>query len=200
MTLERPMFPPTDKTRRHFLSVAAAAIPAAVSTAAMAARPSLASPHDDSALLALEEQYFEQKELADSYTDEIIRLSAIWQAESERLYQEALREEVRAGKYLTPQERWDLVTKIPECVEHDRLCKLQGVHLAKMEALVKRIWATSALTPEGRRAKVLVALSLLPSDWQQVDDNTDYGIRETRQLLVEFVGGEPGEQMRDQFA
>jgi len=25
-------------------------------------------------------------------------------------------------------------------------------------------------------------------------------IREARQLLIEFVGGEPGEQLRDQFA
>jgi hypothetical protein len=56
-----------------------------------------------------------------------------------------------------------------------------------------------ALTPEGRRAKVLVAHNLLPSDWR-VAGNADCGIHETRQLLIEFVGGEPAEQLRDQFA
>ncbi|MEH2627084.1 hypothetical protein V1292_005139 [Bradyrhizobium sp. AZCC 1719] len=152
---------------------------------------------DDSVLLKLEEQFFEQYELGTAYHDEILKLSEIWQAESERLYKEALSREVQAGTYLTPQERWDLVTKIPECVEHNRLCKLQDVHFGKMEDLVKQMWAIPAQTPEGRRAKVMVALRLLPAEWREVD--ADYGIRETRQLLIEFVGGEPGAQLRDQF-
>ena len=42
-------------------------------------------------------------------------------------------------------------------------------------------------------------LRILPDAWRELDENTDYGIRETRQLLIEFIGGEPGEQMRDQF-
>ena len=66
-----------------------------------------------------------------------------------------------------------------------------------MDTIVKQMWAMPARTPEGRRSKVLVALNLLPGDWRHVDENTDYGIRETRQLLIEFIGGEPGEQMRD---
>lgn len=33
-----------------------------------------------------------------------------------------------------------------------------------------------------------------------MDDMTPYGIIEARQLLIEFIGGEPGEQMRDTFA
>jgi hypothetical protein len=89
---------------------------------------------------------------------------------------------------------------MPECIEHNRLCKLQDTHFAEMEALVKQLWATPAQTPEGRRAKVLVALRLLPDRWREVDEEADYGIRETRQLLIEFVGGEPGAQLRDQFA
>ena len=112
--------------RRDFL-----ALTAAVATAAMAARPALASPPDDSALLALEEQIFEQYELATAYHDEICRLSDIWQAESKRLYEEALSRELQTGKYLTPEERWDLVTAMPECIEHNRLCKLQDVHLCE---------------------------------------------------------------------
>jgi hypothetical protein len=180
--------------RRDFLALAAAA-----ASTVIAAQQALAVPQDDSALLAMEEQYFEQKELAASYDDEIIRLSAIWTAEGNRLYEETLRKQAQGEAFLTPRERWDIVAKIPECVEHDRLCSMQGVHLSKMEELVKQIWATPALTPEGRRAKVLVALNLLPSDWR-VAGSADYGIHETRQLLIEFVGGDAGEQLRDQFA
>jgi hypothetical protein len=55
-------------------------------------------------------------------------------------------------------------------------------------------------TPEGRRAKVLVALRLLPDAWREEDEKADYGVRKARQLLIEFVGGEPGEQLRDQLA
>ena len=116
------------------------------------------------------------------------------------MYQEALLREVQAGTYLTPEERWALVSKTPESREHDRLCSLRDIHLVKMEALVKQMWATPALTPEGRRAKVLVALRLLPDAWREVDEKADYGVRKARQLLIEFVGGEPGEQLRDQLA
>ena len=69
-----------------------------------------------------------------------------------------------------------------------------------MDALVEQMWAIPALTPEGRRAKVLVALRLLPDDWRAVDKSADYGVRETRQLLIELVGGDAGAQLRDQFA
>jgi hypothetical protein len=63
--------------RRDFLALTAAAC-----TAAMAARPALASPPDDGALLSLEEQIFEQWRKARSLDDEIIRLVAIRQAEN----------------------------------------------------------------------------------------------------------------------
>ena len=81
-----------------------------------------------------------------------------------------------------------------------RLCRLQGAHFAKMDALVEQMLAIPALTPEGRRAKVLVALRLLPPIWREVDEKTDYGILEARRLLIELVGGEPGAQLREQFA
>jgi hypothetical protein len=104
--------------RRDFLTFTAA-----VATVAMAARPALASPADDSALLKLEEQIFEQYWAATAYDDEILRLGEIWHAESERLYKEALSREVQSGNYLTPEERWDIVTNIPECIEHSRLMR-----------------------------------------------------------------------------
>jgi hypothetical protein len=87
-----------------------------------------------------------------------------------------------------------------ESIEHNRLCWLREIHFVKMNARVKLMWATPARTPEGRRAKVLVALRLWPDHWRSADEKTDYGVLETRQLLIEFVGGEPGEQLRDQFA
>ena len=122
--------------RRDFL-----ALTAAVATAVMATRPALASQPDDSALLALEEKFFEQQELAQSLQPEINRLSDIWLSESERLYNEALSREFDAGTYLTPEERWDLVTTASECVEHNRLCKQQDVHYANMGDIVREMRA-----------------------------------------------------------
>jgi hypothetical protein len=60
------------------------------------------------------------------------------------------------------------------------------------------MWTTPARTPEGRRAKVLVLLGcIMPGDWREVE--ADWGVKEARDLLIEFVGGEPAEQLRDQF-
>ena len=157
----------------------------------------VACPPDDRALLALEEQFFEQQELATAHDDKMEQLAAIWQAESERLYHATLQPDGSCS--LTRDERWNLVRQMPEAQEHDRLCLLQEAHYVKMGALVKEMWAIPALTPEGRRSKVLVALNLLPSNWRVVDEDADYGIREARQLLIDLIGGEPGEQLRDQF-
>jgi hypothetical protein len=121
-----------NSTRRAFLSNAAGV--AAGATAALVATKAVALPAEDGALLKLEENY-----------DEIFKLSEIWHAESYRMYQEALLREVQAGTYLTPEERWALVSKTPESREHDRLCSLRDFHLVKMEALVKQMWATPAL-------------------------------------------------------
>ena len=88
---------------------------------------------------------------------------------------------------------------MPELIEHNRLCKLQDVHFAKMDDLVKQMWAIPALTPEGRRAKVLVALRMLPDHGREDDGNTDYAELMGRNLLIEFIGGEPGAMLRDQF-
>ena len=74
-----------DTRRRDFLLLTAAAC-----TAAMAARPALASPPDDSALLVLEEQIFEQHNAATALDDEIVRLSDIWQTESQQLWEKSI--------------------------------------------------------------------------------------------------------------
>jgi hypothetical protein len=70
-----------------------------------------------------------------------------------------------------------------------------------MEALIKQMYATPAHTAEGRPAKVMVLLGvILGEDWRDHDDETDYPQLMARRLLIEFIGGEPGEQLRDQFA
>ena len=135
-----------DTRRRDFLLLTAAAC-----IAAMAARPALARPPGDSALLVLEEQIFEQHNAATALDDEIVRLSDIWQTESQQLWEKS----TSGYCALSPQERWDFIAAMPECVEHNSLCRLQDTHFVKMEALVREMWAIPALTPEGRRAKVL---------------------------------------------
>jgi hypothetical protein len=170
--------------RRDFLTLTAAAATAAMAPlglkeagANQRMQPVLASPPDDSALLALEEQIFEQHDGAAQYDDEIFRLYEIWTAEAQRLYDEALAQEIRNESYLTPKQRWQVVTdEIPECREHDRLCSLQEPFYSRREALIQQMFATPAHTAQGRRAKLLVLLSCIMGDhWQCRDEETDYG-------------------------
>jgi hypothetical protein len=189
---------PVDPTRRRFLSQAAGV--AVGATAAVVATKAVAAS-DDSALVKLEEQIFEQYEGATAYDAEIIRLSEIWTTESHRLYEEALSLEKQTGKYLSAQERWALVTDMEESREHSRLCKLQDPFYAKMDALVMQMFATPHTTAEGRRAKATVLLGvIMGDDWKRVDVETDYPELMARKLLIEFIGGEPAEQLRDQFS
>jgi hypothetical protein len=191
MTIERPMFPPRDSSRRGFLTVAAGGAVAAVATKAVAL------PIDDSELLKLEEQIFEQYEGAAAFNDEIYRLHRIWTHEAVRLEREA-----REGRCtLTPDERWALVGDMPESKEHTRLAKLQEPFDERMGALIKQMWAIPAQTEEGRRAKASVLLfCMMGPDWQETDEEADWAVHHARALLIEFVGGEPGKMLRDEFA
>jgi hypothetical protein len=208
MTIERP-----DPARRRFLAVAAAASAVSAGSLAVAAMPPVSesvgasdafpcrAPQDDRRLLELEEQIFEQYEGACAFDAEIMRLSEIWTAESRRLYEESLSKEMETGTYLTPQARWALVTDMPECREHSRLTKLQDPFYKRMDALVKVMFATPAHTAEGRRAKATVLLGcIMGDDWRRPDAQTDYPEMMARKLLIEFIGGEPGEVLRAQFA
>ena len=40
----------------------------------------------------------------------------------------------------------------------------------------------------------------MPSGWCEIDREADYEIEQARKLLFEFVGGEPGQELREQFA
>jgi len=181
-----------DPTRRHLLTIAAGgAVAAAVATKAVAL------PLDDSELLKLEEQIFEQYEGATAFNDEIYRLHRIWVDAAACLEQEA-----REGRCtLTPDERWALVGEMPECKEHTRLAKLQEPFDWRMDALIRQMFAIPARTEEGRRAKAAVVIfCMMGADWQETEEETDWAVRHARALLIEFVGGEPGQRLRDQFA
>jgi len=180
-------------SRRRFLAITAAASSLAVATMPAAASQSL----DDSELLQLEKEIFAARDAAKVYDDEVIRVWEIVQAEMERLDNE-----VAAGRsYLTQMQRWALVTAMPESKEYERLADLQQPHQTRQDALTTQLFSTPAQTEEGRAAKVAVLLgTLMDDDWLYCDDNSDYPIRLARQLLIEFVGGKPGEQLRSQFA
>jgi hypothetical protein len=90
---------------------------------------------------------------------------------------------------------------MPERIESTRLIDLQDAFYSRMDALVKQMFATPAHTAEGRRAKATVLLDvIMGDDWRRADEETDYPQMMARRLLIEFVGGEPAAQLRDQFA
>jgi hypothetical protein len=94
-----------------------------------------------------------------------------------------------------------MVTDLPACIEHNRLSNLQAPFYQRMEALIEQMFATPAHTAEGRRAKVSVLLGcILGNEWRGVDETTEWPELMARNLLIEFIGGEPGEMLRDQFA
>jgi hypothetical protein len=70
------------------------------------------------------------------------------------------------------------------------------------DVLIKQMFAIPAHTADGRRAKVTVLFTcIMPSEWRtETDKDADYEIEMARKLLIEFIGGEPGKMLRDQFA
>ena len=188
-----------DASRRRFIAVAAAASAVSAYALAAAAMPIDAARTcslDDSRLVELEEMIFEYDDAAGAFDSENIRNSNIWQAEYKRLA-----DEVDAGRStLTKDEIWAIVVETPASKEHDRISKIQNELYAKSEPLIAELFATPALTSEGRRAKAMVLIGvIMDRDWQRADAETDYPEQMARNLLIEFVGGEPGEMLRGQF-
>jgi hypothetical protein len=181
-----------------------------VSTAAMASAATAVSaspterPSADAALLEMEERIFEHKEAAQAINPELDRLRAIWEGESLRLFDEAralVGDVVETEDQL--RQRYAQVDAMPECTEHKRLLDLQDTHWDSADELVSRMWALPAQTPEGRRSKLLVLLGYIMDEfWRHQDDHhkTSYEIKRARDLMIEFVGGEPSAQLRDQFS
>jgi len=66
--------------------------------------------------------------------------------------------------------------------------------------LMQQMWPIKAQTADGRAAKVSILLScVMPHEWLDADGEAEWEIRTARQLLFEFVGGEPGDELREQF-
>jgi hypothetical protein len=180
-----------------------------VAGASVVAVPTIAqaAPDVDAELLELEERIFEHHAAAKGYNTEIERLGAIVKSEERRLYDEALAAEIQSARldhYLTPDERWSSVrsalSAMPESRELRRLIDLQDVQWYAMDTLQQKMWTMPAHGPEGRRSKVLVLLgTVLDEDWRHTDDLTEFSVLQARNLLIEFIGGEPGKQLRDQF-
>jgi len=134
------------------------------------------------------------QEAIDTLKPEIFRLFEIWSGEAKRLY--ALRGECK----LTSEERWAAVTAMPEAKEHSRLVGEQWPHYEALDKLINQMWAIPAQTPEGKAAKIMVLIcSVMGDDWHEHDGEADADILRARALMIELVGGEPAQQLRDQF-
>jgi hypothetical protein len=151
----------------------------------------------DAELLGLYERImFDLYEKAHEHDDEMIRLQEIWHDELRRL--RLLRLTGKSSR--SEAEDWKLVADMPESHEHTRLVKLTGP-FHEMEVLIERMMVIPAQTSAGRAAKVDVLLScLMGDDWVAPNDEAEYDIRTARNLIFEFVGGEPAEELRQQFA
>jgi hypothetical protein len=152
--------------------------------------------HPDARLFELE-KIFEHKEAIGALQPETDRLDDIWTKENHRLHDEY--EATRTGPNF--EQRKSIVDAMPEFKECMRLRGLQNTHDEAANDLVQQMWEIKAQTPEGRRAKVLVLLGYVmeEDEWRRVFDGA-FDVTRARDLLIEFVGGEPAEQLRDQFA
>jgi hypothetical protein len=169
-----------------------------VSAASISTVPAVAlAAEDDRQLLDLEERILEAHEAAMAYDEDITRCHMAWHDEFKRLELEALLGRCK----LTADERWQLVRQMPEAAEQSRLAGLQQPHFDRMDQLIKQMWAIPAKTSEGHCAKVWVLLNCtMRSEWLDSDQDADWDIEQARKLLIEFVGGQPGEELRKQFA
>jgi hypothetical protein len=153
---------------------------------------------DDAKLLELEEKIFDLIHAIDEFNPEISRLQKIWTDEYRRLHDAVLTGE----STLSGAEQSAIVRAIPECIEHTRLCNLQRPLDEEAGRLVKQMWEIPATTPEGRRAKFFVLLAyFMPREWSEASNkDADCDIEYARKFMIEMVGGECAEQLREQFA
>jgi hypothetical protein len=100
----------------------------------------------------------------------------------------------------TFEERRAVVDAMPKFKEYMRLRELQEIQREAADNLVEQMWQIKAQTPEGRRAKVLVLLGYVMDDdeWRRSFDQP-FDMTRARDLMIEFVGGEPAAELRDQF-
>lgn len=164
-----------------------------VSSAALVPSIAVAALSEDAHLLMLEERIWKLYELAHERDDDIYRLHI---ACADRL-----KELSETCPEMDGQALWKLIVQTPESKEHSRLVKLSDPYHDQLQELVKQMWAVPARTAEGRRAKVEVLLACaMPADWRDHDGDAEWDVKMARDLLFEFVGGEQGIRLRDQFS
>jgi hypothetical protein len=200
---------PVVSTRRRFISQAAGAAAGGTALAlatippASAAAPPVSSldpdsVHPDAVLLELEEKIFDHKHAADEFGGQSDQLDSIYTAANWRLHNE-----FEATGSPTFDERKAIVEAMPEFEECMRLRELQQLECDAADGLVERMWAIKAVSAEGRRSKLLVLLSYVMADdeWRAAKEvpHLTSDVTRARDLMIEFVGGEPSEQLRDQF-
>jgi hypothetical protein len=184
-------------TRRILMnSIVALPIAAAIPVVA----PEMAVPasgYDDCRLLEMVDRIFKLRDVIDEFDPEIMRLQEVWSAEVIRLHEENLTGEHSRSQ---PEQR-AIVAAMPECIEYNRLAKLQQPHLDAQDELIEKVLSTPALTPKGKLEKFLVLLNfIMPDDWREDDERADYDIKQARNFMIELIGGEEAEQLSDQFA
>jgi hypothetical protein len=152
---------------------------------------------DDGRLLEAVDRIFKLRDVIDEFDPEIRRLQEIWSEEMLRLYKASLTGECTLSK----EEQLAAVKAMPECIEHTRLVKLQRPHRDAQDALIEQVMSTPALTPKGKMEKFFVLLNfIMPADWRDDDKRADYDIKKARNFMIELIGGEEAEQLREQFA
>jgi hypothetical protein len=189
---------PAIPSRRLFLSQAAGLAAGGTALALATVTPTPAAA-DDSALLKLEERIFEKKEAFDRLKPEVDRLNAIYTAEEWRMHGEF--EATRTGP--TFAERRAIIDSMPAFKEYMRLRGLQEREREAADRLVEQMWEIKAQTPEGRRSKLIVLLGYVMEgdEWRDAKrPGVTFDVTLARDLMIELVGGEPGAQLRDQFA
>ncbi len=171
-----------------------------VTSPAMSSSTSADTVHPDAILFELEEKIFKYKEAFDALQPDVDRLSNIWCRENHRLADQF--EKTRISPNF--DERKAIVDAMPEFEEYMRLRGLQEHDREVADDLVNQMWQIKAQTPEGRRSKLVVLLGyVMESDeWRTVydEDCHPFDITRARDLMIEFVGGKPAAQLRDQFA
>jgi hypothetical protein len=155
MTIERPMFPPRDSSRRGFLTVAAGASVASAGALAVAAMPATAPgrPSCDAELIALGARF--EPLLDKYYAVRRIWAEAMLMAHSER--------DQRFGPpadrdYRDTPEIKAAYAEICERNGLDDACARLSASFAEMTPLANAINAAPVTSIEGLRAKALAAL------------------------------------------
>ncbi len=187
-----------DTDRRRFLAVAGASV-VSVGALTAVAMTTAAVHADDQRLLELEELIFERKHAADELSAQDAPLRVIWIAEQRRLHDAF---EAAGFGGTTFAEMKAIINAMPEYRESIRLADLRQIEWDAQDQLIEEMWNIKAQTPEGRRAKLTVLLGVIMDDEEWLNaavPGTTYDVVRARDLMIEMVGGEPGEQMRDQF-